>query len=162
LQDTGYSTTLLGHEAAKVIRQPPKNKPLFLYVPFNGVHAPLQVPESHQDAYRDLPPRRRSISGMFSAIDESVGEILKALDETGRRQNTLIAFASDNGGPNANDNAPLRGRKGTVYEGGVRSSGVVSRPRHVKPGAAINEPLHIVDFYPTFLGLTGASLDSRH
>jgi arylsulfatase A-like enzyme len=75
---------------------------------------------------------------------------------------TLIVFGSDNGGPVAADNAPLHGRKNTVYEGGTRSPGVVAWPGHVKAGSTITEMLHVVDFYPTFLTLAGVPIDVKH
>jgi len=120
------------------------------------------VPDTYTEPYKNMRPRKQKIGGMFAAVDESVGEILKALDDTGRRKNTLIVFSSDNGGPVVGDNAPLHGKKNTVYEGGVRSSGVVAWPDHVKPNSIINEPLHITDFFPTFLNIAGASLDAKH
>jgi arylsulfatase A-like enzyme len=98
---------------------------------------------------------------MLAAMDEAVGAILAVLDERGLRTNTLVLFASDNGGPapgRVTDNGPLRAGKGTLYEGGVRVAACASWPGRIPAGSFVDEPLHIVDVYPTFLRLAGASL----
>lgn len=158
VQEEGYTTNLLGREAVQLVKQQPKDKPLFLYLPFNGVHAPMQVPESYKEPYAHLRPPRRTLGGMLAALDEAVGQVIDALKDSGRLQNTLIVFSSDNGGPPPGRNTPLRARKGTVYEGGVRSCGAVAWEGKIKPGSVIQEPLHIVDFYPTLINLAGGSL----
>ncbi|RYD49439.1 MAG: arylsulfatase, partial [Verrucomicrobiaceae bacterium] len=116
-RDEGYSTELIGREAARVIRERDKSKPFFIYVPFNGVHSPLQVPEKYLALYPDLKGNRRTYAAMTSALDDAVGEIVKALDEGSLRDNTLVVFSSDNGGPNPgklSDNGGLRAGKGSV------------------------------------------------
>ena len=100
---------------------------------------------------------------MTACMDEAIGQIVQALDQREMRQNTLILFSSDNGGPlnlGAN-NGPLRGAKGQVYEGGVRVPAIANWPGKLQPGVN-NEPLHIVDFYPTLLKLAGVSLEQKH
>src|SRR5437660_200609 len=97
-RDEGYSTHLNAKEAARIIRGRDKNKPLFLYVPFNAVHAPHQVAESYKAPYANLPEPRQSYAGMVAAMDEAIGQVVAALDDAGMRQNTLIIFSSDNGG----------------------------------------------------------------
>lgn len=162
--EEGYSTHLIAKEACRVIRDKPDDKPLFLYVPFNGIHSPLQVPDIYKEPYRQLPDPRRSIAGMLAAVDEAVGQIKDALDAKGLTQNTLIIFSSDNGGPNpgkATINAPLRAGKGTIYEGGVRVCAFATWPGHIASGVVINEPLHGVDWYPTLLKLASASTEQR-
>lgn len=162
--DKGYSTLLVGNEAAKTIRDQPKNKPLFLYVPFNAVHAPLEVPEEYKKPYPQLKGQRQTYAGMVAALDEMVGKIAGAIDETGRRKNTLFIFSSDNGGPapgRVTSNGPLRGGKGTVYEGGVHTCAFVTWDNHIKPGIQVDALSHMVDWYPTLLTLTGASLKQK-
>ena len=122
LIEEGYSTHLIAQEAVRLLKAQPKDKPLFLYVPFNAVHAPHQVPEKYKEPYKNLPEPRRTYAGMLAAMDEAVGQILAVLDETGRRKNALIFFSSDNGGPQpgkVTSNGPLRAGKGTLYEGSV-------------------------------------------
>ena len=161
-RDEGYSTHLIAREAVRLLREQPADKPFFLYVPFNAVHSPHQVPEKYCEPYASLPEPRRTYAGMLAAMDEAIGQILAALDARGLRTNTLIFFSSDNGGPNpgrVTSNGPLRAGKGTVYEGGTRVCACVAWPGHIKAGSAIAQPLHMVDWYPTLLKLAGASLD---
>lgn len=158
----GYSTHLIAKEACRVIASKPDDKPLFLYVPFNGIHSPLQVPDEYKTPYSKLPEPRRSIAGMLAAVDEAIGQIKEALNAKGLAENTLIIFSSDNGGPNpgkATINSPLRAGKGTIYEGGVRVCAFATWPGQIPAGATIDEPLHGVDWYPTLLKLAGASVE---
>jgi len=161
-RDEGYSTFLNAKEAARIIREQPKDKPFFLYVAFNAVHAPHQVPEKYKQSYPDLAEPRRTYAGMVAAMDEAIGQIVLALDERKLRTNTLIIFSSDNGGPNpgrVTSNGPLRAGKGTLYEGGVRVCAFATWMGRIQPGTIVNEPMHMVDWYPTLLKLAGASLE---
>ena len=157
--DEGYSTHLLASEAVRLIDTHDVSRPLFLYVPFNAVHAPHQVPESYKEPYRHLAEPRRTYAGMLAALDEAVGQISAAIDRKGLRKETLFIFSSDNGGPNpgsVTSNGPLRGAKATLYEGGVRVPSFASWEGHIKPGSVVETPLHAVDWYPTLLALAGA------
>ena len=163
-RDEGYTTHLVAREAERLIREQPADKPLFLYVPFNAVHSPHQVPEKYTAPYAGLREPRRTYAGMLAAMDEAIGQILAALDARGLRTNTLVFFSSDNGGPNpgrVTDNGPLRAGKGTVYEGGTRVCACVAWPGRIQPGSVIKEPLHMVDWYPTLLKLAGAPLEQK-
>jgi len=160
--DEGYSTHLLAKEAVRVIKERDKAKPLFLYVPFNGVHTPLQVPDNYLESYAHLSGRRRTYAGMIAALDEAVGQIVGAIREEGLQRDTLFVFSSDNGGPGPgklSDNGPLRAGKGTLYEGGVRVAALAAWEGQIKPGTVVTQPLHIVDWYPTLLKLAGGKLD---
>jgi arylsulfatase A-like enzyme len=164
LKEEGYSTHLIAQEAVRQVKAQPKDKPLFLYVAFNAVHAPHQVPERYKQPYQALPEPRRTYSGMLAAMDEAIGQILAALDETGRRRNAFIFFSSDNGGPQpgrVTSNGPFRAGKGTLYEGGVRVVACAAWEGRIKAGSTVNAPIHIVDLYPTLLKLAGASLEQR-
>ena len=164
IKEGGYSTHLLAADAAKVIKKQPKDKPLFLYVPFNAVHSPHQVPEKYSEPYKNFAEPRRTYAGMLAAMDEGIGKILDALDETGRRKNVLIVFSSDNGGPGprrVTSNGPLRAGKGTVYEGGVRVAACAAWEGRIKAGSTVNAAMHIVDWYPTLLKIAGASLEQK-
>ncbi len=161
-QDKGYSTHLLAKEACRIIREKNPDKPLYLYLPFNAVHGPLQVPDSYLEPYRNLHDKRRIYAGMVAAMDEAIGQVLATLDEKKIRDNTLIIFSSDNGGPApgiVTSNGPLRAGKGTIYEGGIRVCSCVNWPGHIPAGTVINEPLHAVDWFPTLVKLAGGSLD---
>ena len=164
LNEEGYSTHLIAREAVRVIGDRPKDKPLFLYVAFNAVHAPLQVPEKYEEPYGHLKDRRRTYAGMLAAMDEAVGRIVDAIEKSGRRNNTLFVFSSDNGGFNpgrVTDNGALRDGKHTLYEGGVRVCAFATWDGRIKPKSTIEQPLHMVDWYPTLLKLAGASLDQK-
>jgi arylsulfatase A-like enzyme len=161
VKEEGYTTHLLRDEACRVIARQPKDKPLFLYVPFNGVHGPFQVPEPYLKPYPDLKNNRQKLAGMLAAVDEAVARIEDSLRKAGRLENTLIVFSSDNGGPTPGDNTPLRDHKGSIYEGGVRSAAFACWPGRIPAGVRIREPMHMVDWYPTLIKLGGGSLEQK-
>lgn len=161
-KDEGYSTHLIAKEACERIRQRDTDKPLFLYLPFNAVHTPLQVPESYLGAYDHLTGNRKTYAGMLAAMDEAIGQVIGALEEQKMLENTLIIFSSDNGGfnpGNITDNGPLRAGKSTIYEGGVRVCAFATWPGKIPAGQVIEQPLHIIDWYPTILKLAGAKME---
>ncbi|MEO6739076.1 MAG: arylsulfatase [Chthoniobacteraceae bacterium] len=159
LKEEGYSTHLIAREACRTIAEKDKGKPLFLYVPFNGVHGPLMVPDEYLKPYGDLKGARQKLAGMLAAVDEAIGQIVAALEKSGQRENTLIVFSSDNGGPKPGDNTPLRGFKGSIWEGGVRACGFVNWPGKIAGGMHIKQAMHTVDWYPTLVKLAGGSLE---
>lgn len=159
LEEEGYATHLIANEACRLISAQEKSKPLFLYVPFNGVHGPLQVPESYKAPYASLSGPRLQLAGMLAAVDEAIGRIVDALEQAGLRENTLIVFSSDNGGPRPGVNTPLRGYKGSLWEGGVRAAAFANWPGKIPAGQRITHPMHIIDWYPTLAKLAGASLE---
>ena len=162
--DEGYSTHLIAREAVRLIKEKSADQPLFLYVPFNAVHSPHQVPEHYKKPYAALAEPRRTYAGMVAAEDEAVGQIVAALEAKGIRQNTLIVWSSDNGGPSpgrVTSNGPLRAGKGTLYEGGVRVCAFATWDGQIKPGSTVDAPLHMVDWYPTLARLAGASLEQK-
>ncbi len=159
VQEEGYATTLEAREAVELIKRQPAEKPLFLYVAFTGVHGPLQAPnEEAVAAYPGTMNRERALlAASMTALDEGCGKILAALDETGRRANTLVIFSSDNGGLPPGRNLPFRAYKSSLYEGGIRACALAAWPGRIRPGTVVTEPLHIVDLFPTFLKLAGGS-----
>ena len=160
--DEGYSTHLLANESVKFINTQKRGQPFFLYVTFNAVHAPHQVPEVYKKPYEKLSEPRRTYAGMLAAMDEGIGQILDALEQRGFRENTLVVFSSDNGGPapgRVTDNGALRAGKGTLYEGGVRAAACVAWPGRIEAGAVVRQPLHMVDWYPTLVKLADRSAE---
>ena len=160
-RDEGYATDLLAKAAVEFIAGHDKARPMFLYVPFNAPHTPAQAPEAYLARYAHIADRnRRALAAMVNAMDDAIGRITAALRQHGfNDENTLIFFASDNGGIlQFSSNGNFRGEKGRLYEGGVRSPAVISWPGKLPRGTSIREPLHIVDLYPTLLGLAGGSL----
>jgi arylsulfatase A-like enzyme len=158
LQEEGYSTHLVAREACRTIENNDQKKPLFLYVPFNGVHVPFQVPDQYTKAYPNLEGNRKKLAGMLAAVDEAIAQIVASLKKTGMLENTLIVFSSDNGGPRTSKNTPLRDFKATIYEGGTRAAAFAHWPGHVPAGKTIEGAMHIIDWYPTLVTLAGGSL----
>ena len=159
--EEGYSTYLIGKEASRLIRNRNHSKPLFLYLPFNAVHYPFQVPDSYMAPYGKLSGKRKTYAGMVAAMDEAIGQVVAALDEQHMLANTLILFSSDNGGPapgTVTDNGPLRGGKGSIFEGGVRLCAFACWPGHIPAGKVVDQPVHAIDWYPTLVNLAGGSL----
>jgi arylsulfatase A-like enzyme len=181
LQETAYYLPLIGDEAVKMIAMQDKATPFFLYFASLAPHAPYQAQKADEDRYASSikDPTRRTYAAMITSVDDQVGRIVDELDRRGLRDNTLIIFSSDNGGPrNAvvasgahskeeraeggveqgslpASNGNLRGGKGSLYEGGVRVPTIFNWPARLKP-AIVDEPLHVVDIMPTVLALAGA------
>ena len=180
---------LIGNEAVKLIERQDLSKPFFLYFASLAPHAPYQVPEEYLNRYADIQDKqRRAYCAMISCLDDQVGRIVATLDKKGLRDNTLIFFASDNGGATSGmfasgskskeereheeggieqsakapaSNGELRGGKGSLREGGVRVPAFFNWPAKLKP-AVVNEPLHMVDIMPTLLALAGAKGSPDH
>jgi arylsulfatase A-like enzyme len=159
-RDAGYTTHLLAKEAAAFVTETAGKRPFFLYLAFNAVHAPHQVPASYTEPYAGLKGERRTYAGMLAALDEAVGTVVAAVERAGVRKDTLFVFSSDNGGPapgRVTDNGKYRAGKGTLYEGGVRVAALATWDGHIPAGSTVTAPMHMVDWYPTLLNLCGAS-----
>jgi arylsulfatase A-like enzyme len=121
----------------------------------------LQAPESYIQRYSDIPQKNRRVyAAMVTCMDDAVGRIIASLDEAEfPEEKTLIFFCSDNGGiPRFGSNRELRSGKGQLYEGGVRVPAVAVWNGVLPAGRQVDQPLHIVDMYPTLIGLAGGSL----
>jgi arylsulfatase A-like enzyme len=155
IEESGYTTYLFADEASKQIRNRDKTKPFFIEVAFNAPHIDLAAPE-------DLIAKHKS-DGLYGAVveglDIGIGRILSTLDEQGLRDNTLVIFVSDNGAPRpTGSNAPLRGYKASVDEGGIRTPAIVRWPKHVPAGAKLEQPIAIIDLFPTIAAATNLPL----
>lgn len=162
--DAGYSTHLIAREAIRVVEENANKKPFFLYVPFNAVHAPHQVPEKYLEKFAHLKGERQIYAGMLTTLDEAVGQIVAAVEKANARNNTLFIFSSDNGGPQpgvVTSNGSLRAGKATHYEGGVRVAAFATWDGKIPSGSTVNEPIHISDLYPTLLALAKADVKQR-
>ncbi|MFT5301519.1 MAG: arylsulfatase A-like enzyme [Mariniblastus sp.] len=160
INDEGYLTTRLTEEAVQFIHQQ-HEKPFFLYLAYNAVHAPAQAPEADIEKYRakypHLSEKRAILMAMLEHLDDGVGDVVKALKDTDSFDDTLLFFLTDNGGAGAMEanNAPLRGLKGQVYEGGHRTPFVVSWPARFEGGRVIDTPIISLDVLPTVLDAVG-------
>lgn len=170
------ATELVAAEAEKWIRT--AKAPWFVYVPFHAVHIPVDTPDEYKKMYDGVsfgetdPKReesRRRFAAFVSQLDAKIGQLVQAIDETGRRRNTLIIFTSDNGGlhdggnayvsevpptPALSVNLPLRGQKNTLYEGGIRVPAFANWPGTLEP-ARCEAPIHAADWMPTITKLAG-------
>lgn len=160
-----YSTHLFANEAVRLInKQKDSSAPMFMYLPFQNVHAPQEAPESYIDQYPSIQNlQRRTLAAQITVLDEAVGNVTNALKSAGMWNNTVFIFSSDNGGPtqamrSVGCNYPLRGMKATLWEGGTKVAGFISGPLAPgKPGSVYNGLMHISDWYPTILGLAGVA-----
>ncbi|MBL9131597.1 MAG: sulfatase-like hydrolase/transferase [Verrucomicrobiaceae bacterium] len=173
LAESGHVTDLITQEACDWLSKRGE-KPFFLYVPFTAVHLPVKEPA----AWLAKVPAgitgdvARHYAACVMHLDDSVGRIVAALEKNGKRGETLIIFTSDNGGSTAENNGqtypaddypagplpgnntPLRGEKGSVYEGGTRVPCIANWPGKLKPGTHA-APVQIIDWMPTFCALAG-------
>jgi arylsulfatase A-like enzyme len=157
--DPGYTEDLIVDHACEFLRQS-AGKPFFCYVPFHIVHEPLQAKEEDLAAVDPAisDPDKRAYAAMLQAMDRNVARILATLDELGLRENTIVIFSSDNGATPQGNNLPLRGRKHTVYEGGVRVPTVFRWPGGGLTGRTWNGLSSGLDMLPTLASLAGVSL----
>ncbi|XP_072022851.1 arylsulfatase B-like [Amphiura filiformis] len=178
-----YSTTILTDRAISIIKE--QNEPLFLYVSYQAVHVPLQPPKDPAYKYMNISnSNRRNYAGIVSYMDYSIGRIVDALKQTNKWNNSVLVFQlfskhqfksairnyliyvlTDNGGftdDQSGNNWPLRGKKATLWEGGVRGIGFVNSPL-IPPhsrGRVSHDLIHVTDWFPTFVqGLAGGSLN---
>ncbi|MEX2308408.1 MAG: sulfatase [Pirellulales bacterium] len=154
-----------------------KSEPFFLYLPHFGVHSPHQAKKELIERFRRKAPvgghRDPTYAAMIASVDESVGRVLARLDDLGLAANTLVIFSSDNGGVGGyrraglakngvTDNAPLKGGKGMLAEGGVRVPYIFRWKGTIEPGRTNATPIISVDLYPTLLELAGAEAPANY
>ncbi len=163
VKEEGYATDLFAKEAVGFIRSR-RDRPFFLYVPFNAPHSAsnyekikLQAPPEAVRAYGAPDDRKAIYAAMVTRLDEAVGRILSTLRELGLDGRTAVLFTSDNGGSAAGTNGPLRGKKGALFEGGVRVPFIARWPGRLPAGATSDAFASTLDLFPTFLAWTGAA-----
>ena len=168
----GYSTDLIAKHSMEFVRQH-KNEPFFLFVSHQAPHSPYQGPDDkplielkdgevvkHEPS--NTPEERPAIyAKMVERMDKTVGELLELLRTEGLAKKTLVIFASDNG-PSylAGTTGGLRGGKHTLWEGGIRVPAVACWPGQIEAGVVTDEPITILDLFPTFLSLAGVERPS--
>ncbi len=142
----------------------PHDRPFFIFLSYYTPHRPTQAKEEHIRKYEakltpDQVQRNPVNAGMIHSLDENVGRIMQSLNDLNLAENTVLIFASDNGGnhyadiPQKTNNAPLREGKGASYEGAYRVPLIVRWPGNVPAGVETKEPVSSIDFFPTFQAL---------
>lgn len=165
-----YSTDIFTKEAMRLIKTHNASKPLFLYLAHAAVHSgnpynPLPAPDEVVAKFGGITDyNRRRFAGVLHKLDESVGKVVQALQEAGLLHNTIVVFTTDNGGPaagfniNSASNWPLRGVKNTLWEGGVRGTGLLWSPLIHRPGRVSTQLFHITDWLPTLYAAAGGDV----
>ena len=145
-----------GKEAAAFIERH-KDAPFFLYLAFTAVHAPHGAPQSYLDRFASAEPRKQRYLAMLALLDDMVGGVLAKLREHKLDENTLIFFASDNGGPagSPTSNGVFRGGKWSLWEGGIRSPIFIQWKGHVAGGRELPYMTTQLDWLPTALAAAG-------
>lgn len=158
-----YLTDAFARETVRFIHDH-KQEPFFAYVPFNAVHTPLEASEKYLNRFSDeATPKQQAYNAMTSALDDAVGAIVKALQESGVEDNTLIIFLNDNGGPiytGVQSNGPLRLGKLFLFEGGIRVPMILNWPGVLEAGGVYRQPASSLDVFPTACAAAGIQLPS--
>lgn len=157
-----YLPDRLADEAIAFMRRT-RDRPFFVNLWHYTVHWPMEAKPEHLEKYADRKgPGLRDVryGAMIEGLDDAVGRILDALDELGIADETLVIFASDNGGySGVADNRPLRAGKGYLYEGGIRVPFIVRWPGVVRAGSRCDVPVISTDLFPTLLDVAGLRPD---
>jgi arylsulfatase A-like enzyme len=157
IEPQGHATDLFTTWACDFIRQQKPDRPFFLYLAYNAPHAPIQPPEEWltrvQKRQPDMDPKRAKLVALIEHLDDGVGKVVATLKETGQDQNTLVVFTSDNGGQLdlGASNGPIRGSKGSMYEGGLKEPMTAVWPGQIKPGSHSERVYLTMDLFPTVL-----------
>ena len=153
-----------------------KDKPFFAWASHFTTHTALAAPENLIRKYEQAGFKRSTdiwgntdekptadFLAMTEYLDKSVGMLLAKLDELGLRENTLVVFMGDNGAlGRCWDHTPLRGAKGTLYEGGIRSPLIMRYPKQIQPGIVADERVDVMDLYPTFMEVANGSIPAGY
>jgi arylsulfatase A-like enzyme len=158
-EEGDFLTDLMAEEAGKLIRGAGE-APFFLYLPFYGVHSPLQGKKDKVERYAAIPKEKRQgdpkYAAMVESIDDAVGHVMGVVEELGETGNTLVIFTSDNGGlAKATNHRPLRANKGSHYEGGIRVPLIMAGAGiGLDAPGGVDLPVTSCDLYPTVLAIT--------
>ncbi len=157
VHEDGYATDLIADEAVRLLQEHDAETPLFLYVPFNAPHSPLQAPADAVAEYSDIRDLdRRIFAAMVTEMDRAIARILAALDGAGLSDDTLVMFMSDNGGEETlgASNGPFRDGKGRPWEGGIHVPALMWLPGVLEAGSRYDGIIAVEDLLPTFMAAT--------
>ena len=184
VDDQGYETFLLVEEASRWLDARDRSRPFFIYLPFLAPHTPLDAPPAFKQKYRNLQddrgPARSPVdrisqmsrtsgrtasqrpvyAAVVDAMDFAIGQLMAKLAAEGVADNTIVLFFSDNGGQaifgaGGADNTPLRGGKGEVFEGGIRTVALLHWPREIAAGQKLEQVFSVMDVFPTLAAASG-------
>jgi len=161
VEEVGYSTDLLVDEAVSLVENRDTTRPFYLNLSFNAPHTPLAAPQEFLDNFAHVANAdRRTYLAMVEAMDAAIGRLYAALETQGVAENTLFVFMSDNGG-NENvggaSNDPLRGGKGSPFDGGIRAPAFVLWPSALPGGSEFSQPFTVMDWAPTIAAITATA-----
>lgn len=142
-----------------------KENPFFIYLSYNAVHTPMHAKEEDIEQFVKISPEKRRIyAAMTKSMDENIGRVTERLKRHAIEANTLIIFINDNGGAtnNASENKPLRGYKGSYWEGGIRVPFVFNWAGNIPAAKEYNYPVSTLDLLPTILAAAGAKSSGQH
>jgi len=163
VKTTKYLTDEFSEDAVRFIERN-KDRPFFLFLSYNAPHTPLQAPPSYLKRVAHIPDqKRRTYAAMLTAVDDGVGRVLDTLRDNGLEQNTIVVFLSDNGGSgnNGSSNAPLRGKKGSPWEGGFRVPFAVRWPAGLPSGTTFDGTVSSLDIFATMAAINGLKTDAK-
>jgi arylsulfatase B len=137
-----------------------RSQPFFLYLAYSAVHSPMQGTDEYMKKFAHIEDiQRRIFAAMLAHFDDSVGKVLAELRKSGVEENTLVVFLGDNGGPTeelTSSNAPLRGGKGDLWDGGIRVPFIVSWKNRIPAGRIVDASVASIDATATALELANA------
>ena len=153
----GYFTDAIGEQAVRFIEEYRRDEPFFAYVSFTAPHTPMQAKAEDLKRFQGHP--RQTLAAMMWAMDRAVGRILKTLEQYGLDENTLVVFTNDNGGAHFNQsiNDPLKGAKGSEFEGGTRVPFVLRWPGRLEGGRVYDGLVSTMDIFATAYESAGGS-----
>lgn len=155
IQPEGHATDLFAQWAMDYIKSRKQHEPFFLYLAFNAPHTPIQPPQAWYDKVlereKTIDPKRAKLVALIEHLDDAIGKVIRALNESGLAQNTLIIFTSDNGGQLdvGGNNGHLRGGKQDMTEGGIRVPTCFVWPDQIMPGTESSRVTLTMDIFPT-------------
>ena len=162
----GHATDLFTDWACDYLRgRSAKDRPFFLYLPYNAPHTPIQPPAEWVKKVKareaGITDRRAKLVALIEHMDDGIGKVVRTLKETGLSKNTLLIFTSDNGGQTnvGANNGGLRDGKQSMYEGGIRVPFMASWPGKIAPGSSSDVETLTMDLFPTLCEAAGAAFD---
>lgn len=167
VRDRGYIVDICTDYSLRFIERH-RDQPFLCYIPFSTPHSPWAAPEQDWRRFKDktitqsaTDPAQEDINHTRCALamvenqDANVGRVLRKLQDLGLRENTIVVYFSDNGPNSWRWNDGMKGRKGSVDEGGIRSPGMISWPGRIKPGTVVRDISGAIDLLPTLTSLAG-------